>query len=188
MAAHIADNYPVTDTVSSAEEVKFFQSKTSESIEKLRLNTFSNWPLISPAGKQMAAAGFSYTNIADRVLCLHCHIMFHKWKDTDNPYEIHSSISPSCPLVKAFQNNQPQPVSNPPQINEEPAIQVVSNPIHTQFTETPQRIQSFKTWPHTEVNPLPPPMVLATAGFFYTGSSFLSILVHFISHVFFVFR
>lgn len=158
-----------TDGISSIDEVKFLSNKSSTSRYQLRLNTFSNWQLITPSGPEMAAAGFFYTNITDRVICLHCHVMLHKWTEADRPYEIHSLVSPMCPFVTSYKTEQMLSSSKKTKLSTDPPTQVLSSPVHEKFATIPHRLETFKTWPHTEVNPLPAPMALANAGFFYTG-------------------
>lgn len=160
-----------TDGISSIDEAKFLSNKSSATRYQLRLNTFSNWQLITPSASEMAAAGFYYTNIMDRVICLHCHVTFQKWTEADKPYEIHSLVSPTCSFVTSYKTEHMSPLSKKTKLSTDSPTQVLSSPVHENFATTPQRLETFKTWPHTEVNPLPVPMAFANAGFFYTGLS-----------------
>lgn len=54
-----------------------------------RLTTFQNWPPSIPIpGQLMAAAGFFYDGVGDRVTCYSCGKSLKFWKPTDNPWEI----------------------------------------------------------------------------------------------------
>ncbi|UJR30815.1 hypothetical protein I4U23_018333 [Adineta vaga] len=147
----------------------FLRTLSNIIILQLRSNTFSNWPLITPSAKDMIDAGWSYTNIGDRVICLDCNALFHRWENTDMPYEIHRLKSPRCLFVLSYEkrtiNTSPATIT----ITTAPKTQVVVGAANTTYKLACHRHESFKNWPHTEENPLPSIESFVDAGFFYTG-------------------
>ena len=172
------------DTINQTRENKFFNILSTEIIDRARTYTFSNWPSITPSAQDMSLAGWWYTNIADRVICIHCDTMLHNWCETDRPYEIHRLKSPRCFYVrmkeeKGTTNNQRQiPVANTT-INEvvHPTINDVTNPngqtivgaVHAEYSLVFRRHQTFQNWPEAEQASLPSIDSFVEAGFFYTG-------------------
>ncbi len=73
-------------------------------VKLIRERTFSHWPhQTSPSAAQMIAAGFFACNIGDRVICLYCNLICQQWTpNTDDPYEVHKTLSPKCPYVVAM--------------------------------------------------------------------------------------
>ena len=65
-----------------------------------RLESFSNWPHISPDERSLAEAGFISTGELDSVKCVACDIRVREWKCTDEPFEEHKKWSPDCPYLK----------------------------------------------------------------------------------------
>jgi hypothetical protein len=162
------------DTLNATRENKFFHFLSTETIDRARTYTFTNWPSITPSAQEMAYAGWWYTNIADRVICIHCDTMFHNWSETDKPYEIHRLKSPRCFYVRTkeergINNNQrPVPVPNPT-INEVPNGQTIVGAVHAEYSLVFRRHQTFQTWPEAEQSSLPSIDSFVEAGFFYTG-------------------
>jgi baculoviral IAP repeat-containing protein 2/3 len=164
------------DAINETRENKFFNFLSTDTIDKARTYTFSNWPSITPSAQEMALAGWWYTNIADRVMCIHCDTMFHNWSETDSPYEIHRLKSPRCFYVRMKEekgtnnnNNQRQlPVPNPT-INEVPNGQTIVGAVHAEYSLVFRRHQTFQNWPETEQSSYPSIESFVEAGFFYTG-------------------
>ncbi|CAF1565752.1 unnamed protein product [Rotaria magnacalcarata] len=130
----------------------------------------------------MIEAGFFNCNVGDRVICLYCNIICQQWTpNTDNPVEIHKTLSPKCPYVLAILDRQ--------QLS---AIRVMNDQFtrdnltgtmnvdtlrcgdivntiacHENYMEIPRRYTSFATCPTEN---LPSVENLVKAGFFYTGS------------------
>ncbi|CAF2051477.1 unnamed protein product [Rotaria magnacalcarata] len=130
----------------------------------------------------MIEAGFFNCNVGDRVICLYCNIICQQWTpNTDNPVEIHKTLSPKCPYVLAILDRQ--------QLS---AIRVMNDQFtrdnltgtmnvdtlrcgdivntiacHQNYMEIPRRYTSFATFPTEN---LPSVENLVKAGFFYTGS------------------
>ncbi|CAM4939501.1 unnamed protein product [Rotaria socialis] len=77
-------------------------------VKRARKRTFSNWPhRISPSSAQMIEAGFFNSNVGDRVICVYCNMICQQWTpNTDNPVEIHKTLSPKCPYVLAILDRQ----------------------------------------------------------------------------------
>jgi hypothetical protein len=155
-----------------------------ETLKQVRKRTFSHWPhRISPSSAQMIEAGFFNCNVGDRVICLYCKIICQQWTPhTDDPCEIHKTLSPKCPYVIAMLV-RPQALSSAPIVNENSTrnnsgISANDNPISFEqivstaacniaYREIPKRYASFNTWPNEN---LPSVDDLVRAGFFYTGA------------------
>lgn len=62
-----------------------------------RIKTFTNWPKqIVQTPKDLAIAGFIYTNIGDHTKCFCCNINLQHWDTSDNPWIEHAKHYPSC--------------------------------------------------------------------------------------------
>ena len=69
--------------------------------ERARLETFQKWPradVVRP--RELAAAGFLYTGINDRVHCAFCHVKLSTWAKGDRAMNEHRRHSPTCPFVQ----------------------------------------------------------------------------------------
>ncbi|CAF1410540.1 unnamed protein product [Adineta ricciae] len=158
----------------------------TSSLQQVRRRTFSHWPSRTiPSVAQMIEAGFFNCNVGDRVICLYCNLICQQWTPhTDDPSEIHKTLSPKCPYVKGKLIRPP--ASSIIIVNEGGATAVTgSNSSSNQFdplrsneivftaacnpayTEIPKRHASFEQWPKEN---LPSVDDLVRAGFFYTGS------------------
>jgi hypothetical protein len=146
-----------------------------ESLKQIRKRTFSHWPhRSSPSASQMIEAGFFTCNVGDRVICIYCNIICQQWTpNSDDPCEVHKTLSPKCPYVIAMLTTAP--TSSISIINEASATvdpfrsQAI---VHTaacnpNYSEVPKRYASFAAWPNEN---LPPVDDLVKAGFFFTGT------------------
>jgi hypothetical protein len=163
-----------SDTINQTRETKFFKFLPTETIDRARTYTFSNWPSITPSAQEMTLAGWWYTNIADRVICIHCDTMFHNWNETDRPYEIHRLKSPRCFYVRVIEekgtvDNQRQVSASNPTIVEVPHGQTIVGAVHAEYSLVFRRHQTFQNWPEAEQSSLPSIDSFVEAGFFYTG-------------------
>ena len=72
-------------------------------LQQARKRTFSHWSLRTiPSIAQMTEAGFFYCNVGDRVICIYCNLICQQWTaHTDDPCEVHKTLSPNCIYVKA---------------------------------------------------------------------------------------
>lgn len=147
----------------------FLSSLPDTTIDKLRESTFSNWPLITPNAKDMIIAGWAFTNIADRVICIYCDVLYHKWTESDRPYEIHRLKSPQCPFILAAEKKAALANRSNITITTEPNIRAAVDVVNTTYSLSTRRYESFRNWPHTEQNPLPSIESFVNAGFYYTG-------------------
>ncbi|CAF3851008.1 unnamed protein product [Rotaria sp. Silwood2] len=154
---------------SSNTQTLFLNSITHETVDQIRTNTFSNWPLITPTAPDMIIAGWAYTNIADRVICIYCKALFHKWEKTDRPYEIHRLKSPKCPFVLLMEKKSPSSSTTKITITTEPNTQAAAEAVNNTYSLAYRRYETFQNWPHTKENPLPSVDSFVDAGFFYTG-------------------
>lgn len=147
----------------------FLKTLSEATLTKLRTNTFLNWSMITPNAQVMIDAGFYYTNISDRVICVHCDALFHKWTETDRPFHIHRTKSPRCPFVMAMEKNGS--VLETTQViitNETPTpltVDVKDNPYAASY----RREETFKNWSDPTGNTFPSIQSFVDAGFYYTG-------------------
>ncbi|CAF3410412.1 unnamed protein product [Rotaria sp. Silwood1] len=154
-----------------------------DTLKQIRKRTFSHWPhRTSPSSAQMIEAGFFGCNVGDRVICLYCNCIFQQWTPhTDDPCEVHKTLSPKRPYVIAmlkrqptgsiliineFSNNSHSLTSNNTDAFRCNEI-VYTAACHTNYIEIPRRHASFDTWPKEN---LPSVDDLVRAGFFYTGT------------------
>lgn len=161
------------ETNNKCSENLFICSLSMESMERAREYTLSNWPTITPSAQDMCYAGFWYTNIADRVICIHCDAMFHNWTENDNPYEIHRLKSPHCFYIRANgqKTNRSQssvPVPNA-STNDIPNGRAIVGAMHAEYAVVTKRHQTFHNWPESERQSLPSIESFVDAGFFFTG-------------------
>ena len=151
-----------------------------DKIQQVRKRTFSHWPhRTSPSQAQMIEAGFFNCNVGDRVICIYCNLICQQWTPhTDDPCDVHKTVSPKCPYVKAkLLRNEVGSIL----IVNETNVGATSNPleqfrcnefVHTvacnpMYSELPKRMTSFATWPNDNS---PSVDDLVKAGFFYTGT------------------
>ncbi len=156
-------------------------------LQQVRRRTFSHWPHRTiPSSAQMIEAGFFNCNVGDRVICIYCNLICQQWTPhTDDPCEVHKTLSPSCIYVKAkllrpsassiiivnesttvatSSNHSPTSANLDPLRSNEIVFTAACNPA---YAELPKRHASFATWPHEN---LPSVDDLVRAGFFYTGT------------------
>ena len=70
-----------------------------------RLKTFDCWPYDYVVTKEsLAAAGFYYLHIVDRVKCAYCDVVLADWKVGDDPMKDHTRYAPICPFVRAVRD------------------------------------------------------------------------------------
>jgi baculoviral IAP repeat-containing protein 2/3 len=151
-----------------------------DSIQQIRKRTFSHWPhRTTPSQAQMIEAGFFNCNVGDRVICIYCNLICQQWTPhTDDPCEVHKTLSPNCPYVKAkLLRSEPGSIL----IVNESTVGAASNNLeqfrcnefvptaacNAAYSELPKRTVSFATWP---ADNLPSVDDLVKAGFFYTGT------------------
>ncbi|CAF1245152.1 unnamed protein product [Rotaria sordida] len=79
-----------------------------DKIKQIRKRTFSHWShRTSPSSQQMIEAGFFNCNVDGRVICLCCNLICQKWTPhTDDPCQIHKTLSPKCPYAISMLENQ----------------------------------------------------------------------------------
>lgn len=166
------------ETINQTRETKFIHFLSTETVDRARNYTFSNWPSITPGAQDMILAGWWYTNIADRVMCIHCDTMFHNWNETDRPYEIHRLKSPRCFYIRMTEekgidhnvtNQRQVPVTNATN-NDVPNNQTIVGAVNAEYSLIIRRRQTFDNWPESKPSSLPSIESFVEAGFFYTGS------------------
>ncbi|CAF1100369.1 unnamed protein product [Rotaria sordida] len=151
-------------------------------IKQIRRQTFSHWQhRRSPFQTQMIKAGFFYCNVGDRVICIYCNLICQEWTPhTDDPCEVHKTLSPKCPFVVNMlvcREVTPRLIINQSTETNGTQVLATANVFHSHeivlaaacnpsYMEIPKRHQSFTSWPS---EPLPSVDDLVRAGFFYTG-------------------
>jgi hypothetical protein len=140
-------------------------------VQEVRTRTFSHWSQnTTPSIAQMIEAGFFSCDIRDRVICIYCNLICQQWTYTDDPCEVHQTLSTNCPYVKA--NLIRRSASSISIIIRSSEKVTPSNEIlltaacHPFYAELPKRRASFDTWPHENLSLVDD---LVRAGFFYTG-------------------
>ncbi|CAF2473108.1 unnamed protein product [Rotaria sp. Silwood2] len=157
------------------------------SLQQVRRRTFSHWSHRTiPLSVQMIDAGFFNCNVGDRVICIYCNLICQQWTpNTDDPREVHKTLSPTCIYAKA---KLIHPVASPIIIVNEGSTSAISGdysptsnnlgPLRSNdivftascnpaYSDISKRHASFETWPNEG---LPPVNDLVRAGFFYTGA------------------
>ncbi|CAF4977441.1 unnamed protein product [Rotaria sp. Silwood1] len=152
-------------------------------VKQIRKRTFSHWPHgMSPSSAQMIEAGFFSCNVSDRVICIYCNIICQQWvPHTDDPCEVHKTLSPKCPYVIAMLKRQETSsiyIVNE-QVTRDNSTETINNDrfrsdeivftvaCHPNYIEIPRRYASFATW---TIENSPCVDDLVKAGFFYAGS------------------
>jgi hypothetical protein len=152
-------------------------------VKQMRKRTFSHWPhRTSPTSAQMIEAGFFNCNVGDRIICLYCNLICQQWvPNSDDPWEVHRTLSPKCPYVIATLKRRE--TSSIRIVNEQSTREnaigstntdpfrfneiVYTAACHTAYIEIPRRHASFAAWPNENS---PSVDDLVRAGFFYTGT------------------
>ncbi|CAF1456791.1 unnamed protein product [Rotaria sordida] len=156
-------------------------------LQQVRRRTFSHWPHPTiPSSAQMMEAGFFNCNVGDRVICIYCNLICQQWTpNTDDPCEVHKTLSSNCIYVKAklicpsvssliIVNEGATDASGDNRLSTSHNLGPLrSNDIkftascNPAYSEIPKRHASFATWPTED---LPSVDDLVRAGFFYTGT------------------
>lgn len=165
----IALSDELDDTLSSDEQKMFFKSHPTEKIIELCARTFSHWPFVKPSTTDMVNAGWWYTNLSDRVICLQCHVVFHKWTENIQPFEIHRKASPMCPYVRNIEKNLTNSKVLELTIDQQTETFQTATPKHTNYRDPISRQKTFEAIPVDFLQELPSIESFVEAGFFYTG-------------------
>jgi hypothetical protein len=160
--------------------------KEVKKLQEIRHRTFSHWSRRTNSSvEQLINAGFFSCNVGDRVICLYCNLICQQWvPDTDDPSEVHITLSPNCPYVLSMLihpepssalilnevsinnlNNQTSRSNNNTQLRFDPIV--FTTPCHPTYSDITKRLESFTTWTHESS---PSVDQLVRAGFFYTGA------------------
>ena len=156
-----------------------------DTLAQVRRRGFSHWPHRISSDAQMIDAGFFSCNVGDRVICIYCNLICQSWTPhTDDPCEVHKTISPNCIYVKA---KLIRPVASSMPIVNEPLASASANILspsvvdlkllrpqkiisttayNPAYAEIPKRHASFVTWPQENLSAIDD---LVRAGFFFTG-------------------
>ncbi|XP_015918264.1 putative inhibitor of apoptosis isoform X1 [Parasteatoda tepidariorum] len=162
-----------------------------------RLKSFEKqWPLNNIDISKLAAAGFFYLGVEDKVQCPFCKGIVSNWESKDDPFEEHKKHFPWCDYLSDENHtieklpwfhsksedlcgNMQKHVLEQASVKsklldqdqehlnlEQLGIHLYSSPAHPQQASLSARLRSFTAWPKTA------PVSkedLANAGFFYIG-------------------
>jgi hypothetical protein len=89
--------------------------------ELIRIGTYTGWPgqevhvkgSNKPSVVDLARAGFYFTGRADFVCCFACGIQIGDWERHQEPFIVHATRNPKCPLVMNIDSGN-KPVYVPP--------------------------------------------------------------------------
>jgi hypothetical protein len=146
-----------------------------DTLKQVRRRTFSHWPhRTSPSTSQMIDAGFFSCNVGDRVICIYCNIICQQWTpNSDDPCQVHKTLSPKCPYVMAMLNRSQKLSISHEQKNSSHSDLSQSNlslnerACHENYVQREARHLSFARWP---AGNSPSVDDLVKAGFFFTGT------------------
>lgn len=120
-----------------------------------RESTYIGWNNTSISSRRMIKAGFMYCNKTDRVICLYCGILCHRWNgNVDDPCQVHQLLSPDCVFVRSMS------CCHSLQYNRINSML----PHHCNYASPENRLKSFSNWTKIE---FPPIKQLVDAGFFH---------------------
>ncbi|CAF1226937.1 unnamed protein product [Rotaria sp. Silwood1] len=175
---HISENQQLDETEVELDPLKF---ANSEAVEQSRRQTFlGGAPECPSCLERMIKAGFFSCNIDDRVICLYCNLICHQWvPHSDDPCEVHQTLSPTCPFVKNMlirhqaastliinNNSMANRTADAASTNTYCSNEIVPIlPLNTAYADIPKRVASFATWSN---GALPTVDEFVRAGFFYT--------------------
>lgn len=164
--------------------------------EEERLNTFYDWPLVSPSARALAQAGFYYIHEQDKVQCAFCKGVVHNWEPGDDPLREHARHYPCCRYLlnpdlagqdvcgrMSWQQARSAPECAQLLISEGPqgvhlkgntppselsglGVSVHVGPKHPSQASPDARLRTYEKWPTTCPKR---PQELVVAGFFYIG-------------------
>ena len=151
---------------------KFF-TYDSLRFERVRLETFIDWPVSWLNPEDLARDGFYFLRTKDHCACIYCRGIVGAWEVGDTARNEHKRHFPHCPFIRG------NPVGNIPiEIEVVPSeIDVCgknnsgppfSEPECKDFLSYESRLESYNRWPELVTQK---PQELAEAGFFYCGLS-----------------
>ena len=124
--------------------------------QKVRLETFSDWPSSAPVKQHvLAQEGFYYLNEGDKVKCAFCNLLLHSWKAKQSPRDLHKQRNPNCPFLNKKEGHVPK---------------FVRSTRHPMYGRYERRLATFVSWP---LNAYVSAEALADAGLFYRGKQHL---------------
>lgn len=96
-------NCPHIEYLQEQELPEAYRAGPNEPVKKFyesldtRIQSFENWPSESPIlPKNLAEAGFFYTNERDKVQCFFCGLYAECWEPNDDVYVEHCRLNPKC--------------------------------------------------------------------------------------------
>lgn len=84
----------------NCENVTYKPKNPRMSDVKLRLLTYSSWPLNEPEPQQLAECGLYYSGVADVVTCFFCGGTLGNWEPDDDPWLEHVKFFPECTFLE----------------------------------------------------------------------------------------
>ena len=153
-----------------------FKEDRQKTIERAR--SFYAWPSITPSRRLMFLAGWTILLLSGNIMtqCMYCDARYDNWQLYDDPFIIHSILSPSCPYVLSFDPIVYDDTSRKKTINKlytpdlldverQQPVSDISYPSDSHYMETPKRIDSFREFPSNLSTEMVE--VLAKSGFYY---------------------
>lgn len=142
--------------------------------ENYRLRTFINkWKSTVIQPETLAKEGFFYKDGIDNVECAFCKLGLNEFEENDDIQALHREYSPNCSFIKN-RNRASGPLNG----EDSCGFEIKNNNNNTQplnrgytygwYKNLQTRINTFKEWP---ISMTQRPEELASAGFFYTGTS-----------------
>ncbi|MDP0589276.1 MAG: RING-HC finger protein [Candidatus Endonucleobacter bathymodioli] len=129
-----------------------------------RRNSFDhpNWTCNQQNTADLAAAGFFYTGVEDIVRCFYCSLGLSGWNKDDDVWQEHAQHSADCWFLRQAKNAE-----YIDKIKKD--WEKTYNPKHPQYGDEHDRLISYDLDWYLGMEPTP--LMLATAGFFYTGEN-----------------
>ncbi|XP_060831107.1 E3 ubiquitin-protein ligase XIAP-like [Bombus pascuorum] len=138
--------------------------------ETARLSTFRNWPVhLAIPPTILAAAGFFYTGISNKVKCFVCQVEINYSPQHLIPMRVHKAYSPECKFIRMEDcGNVPIEESN------RSIPRSVSKEANLEYLSYESRLGTFATWPNTCIKI----EELADAGFYSNGKNDTAVCHH----------
>ena len=143
--------------------------KEINTVKRIRAATFTSWKSPSFSKELLEVAGFFYSDVGDRVICLYCNLICQDWSvDHDDPIETHRILSPNCVYASFCLAVKENLSSREFNADVEERCDRLSDSEHVSYTYYSDRNASFNTGSCSLANQS---HALARAGFAYVSAS-----------------
>ncbi|AQQ79986.1 putative inhibitor of apoptosis [Leptopilina boulardi filamentous virus] len=76
-------------------------------LKRDRKSSFKTWPkVLNHLKDDLIESGFFYTKFSDYTTCFCCNLKMHDWNIEDNPFIVHSKLSPTCNYIQMVKGIQ----------------------------------------------------------------------------------